>query len=98
MKKSHISLLFLGIIAAIVSVVFLLNPRILTQIGSTRVTSAEPPIILVHGFNQSSDFWNDIHLISELEEKGTINMGNFHSTENDDVELLAPKDITQGQS
>lgn len=89
------------IIAAITTAVMLINPKIITQLGTTRIVSAQPPIILVHGFNQSSNFWDDIHLISELEKQGTINMGNFH-TNNDDhhnnLQLSDTKDITKGQT
>jgi triacylglycerol esterase/lipase EstA (alpha/beta hydrolase family) len=98
MKKSHLSLLFLAIIASIVAVVFLLNPKMLSNLISKQVTSTNPPIILVHGFNQNSDFWNDIHLISELDQQGTINMGNFQSTKDHEIQLTDPKEITQGQS
>lgn len=98
MKKCLIPLL---IIAAIITAVMLVNPKIITQLGTTRTVSAQPPIILVHGFNQSSNFWNDIHLISELEQQGTINMGNFHPSNeasNSELQLSGPKDITEGQT
>ena len=68
---------------------------------SKRITSKKPPIILIHGFNQNSDFWNDIGLISKLEEGETIKMGSFHpSGEHPTTEILLkdPQEIAEGQS
>lgn len=95
MKKLLIPFL---LVAAIISAALFVNPKMLTQLGTTRITSTEPPVILVHGFNQTSDFWSDIHLISSLEEQGTIKMGNFHPDDKNNLQLLNPKDITSGQS
>tara|TARA_B110000908_G_scaffold42184_1_gene51274 strand:+ start:4031 stop:5170 length:1140 start_codon:yes stop_codon:yes gene_type:complete len=99
MKKFLIQLL---VIVTIVSAVLFMNPKMLSQqLGSEQIISAEPPIILVHGFNQSSNFWSDIHLITSLEAQGTINMGSFRSSqdsENNEIQLRDPKHITQGQA
>lgn len=95
MKKCLISLL---VLAAIIGVVFLVSPKTLTQLISNQVTSKNPPIILVHGFNQSSDFWADIQLITELEKNGTIQMGNFQASEHKDIQLTNPQEIAEGQS
>ncbi|MGJ8657039.1 MAG: alpha/beta fold hydrolase [Akkermansiaceae bacterium] len=95
MKKCLAPLL---IIAAIIAAMMLVNPKIITQLGTSRVISTEPPIILVHGFNQSSNFWADIHLISELEQQGTINMGSFNADQDNQLQLSAPKNITKGQT
>lgn len=98
MKKSITSLF---IITAIITAVMIIKPKFLSKIGSSRIISAQPPIILVHGFNQSSNFWSDIQLISELEKKDIINMGNFHLTEKNpttDLTLSDPDDIKEGQS
>jgi len=74
--------------------------RCLAQ-GPEQIISAEPPIILVHGFNQSSNFWSDIHLITALEAQGTINMESFRWSQdsaNNEIQLRDPKHITQGQA
>lgn len=99
MKKIILSLLITIAVAFII--VIGIKPDLLERIGSTRITSSKPPIILVHGFNQSSDFWNKINLISELEETGTIYMGNFHSKDKSSkskIQLITKNDIKEGQS
>jgi len=66
-----------------------------------RVTSEKTPIILIHGFNQGSDFWNDIGLIDELKSAQTIKMGSFYpSIEKPTMEIIVrdPQDIASGQS
>ncbi len=74
--------------------------RCLAQ-GPEQIISAEPPIILVHGFNQSSNFWSDIHLITALEAQGIINMESFRWSQdsaNNEIQLKDPKQITPGQA
>jgi len=53
------------------------QPNVLTQekvppselIPEPKIVSAEPPVILVHGFNQTAKFWSDIDLLKPLERK-----------------------------
>lgn len=42
------------------------------------VVSAEPPIILIHGYNHNSNFWDGIHLIDQLATKNHILIGDFY--------------------
>ncbi len=88
----------IAIAATIIAYVYFVNPRFLQNIVSHQVTSSKPPIILVHGFNQNSDFWNDIHLVSALQEQNTINMGNFHSAEANNIQFTEAQEITKDQS
>jgi len=98
MKRIYISLALLALIAVITGLSALLNPQIISKITPQKVNSAEPPIILIHGFNQSSDFWEDIHLIHALKEKNIIHMGNYHSNENLDFQLFNATEIAKGQT
>ena len=77
------------------------KPETISKTTVKRITSSKTPIILIHGFNQDSEFWNNIELIDELEGKQTIKMGNFHPSEENpttEVVLKNAHDITEGQS
>jgi len=54
---------------------------------SAGVVSAEPPIILIHGFNHTSNFWDGIHLIEQLEKKNHILAGEFYADDSLRIQL-----------
>ncbi len=62
------------------------------------IVSADPPIILVHGFNQTSNFWDDISLIKDLKEKNYILMGEYYANETQQIQLRDTAEITASQS
>jgi len=77
------------------------KPETISKATVQRITSKHIPIILIHGFNQDSEFWDKIGLISELEGEQTIKMGNFYPSEEAptiEVVLKNTQEITEGQS
>ncbi len=85
----------------IVGGVMCISPKLITKATPAKITSNQPPIILIHGFNQGADFWSDIGLITELENNNTIHMGDIHPSQKKpttEILIKKPKNITAGQS
>lgn len=95
MKKIFV-LIF--IIIAIIAIAVYPIPQIRRSLAASKINSVEPPIILVHGFNQNANFWNYIHLTQDLEKSNIISMGTFHAPENLQLEIKDTQTISQGQS
>lgn len=62
------------------------------------IVSKKIPIIFVHGYNQSSQFWKDINIIQELRNEDYISMANFLWKNNKALNTEHTEEISDGQS
>jgi len=71
-----------------------------TEVEVPKIVSKNPPILLVHGFNQSSDFWSSIGLVGALEKRGTMMLGNYQPMADNQLspKLYEKNELTEGQS
>ena len=104
MKKLYFGAAALVVLAGAIAITLLSKQMVDTEsttADSDIIVSKDPPIILVHGFNQSSNFWDDVGLVGALADRNTILMGDYFS-ENDSnnglVTLRNPIEIIKGQT